>query len=217
MDKPREISTDKYANILDYIPDVNPEWLLTGKGEMLLRETKSTKSLHTHHIPDVSQRTNIEDKDKNPTSQEKTQKKTDKVSKLPADSAGGIPLIPINAMAGYLTGETQVLEYECERYIVPLFHDAEFLMPIKGSSMIPKYNSGDLVACKKLPHNDLFFQWNKVYVIDTAQGPLIKRVKKSPDDDHIIVVSDNKEYDSFTLHKSQIYAVALVIGVIRLE
>ena len=36
LDKPREISTDKYANILEYFKDVNPEWLLTGNGEMIL-------------------------------------------------------------------------------------------------------------------------------------------------------------------------------------
>lgn len=36
LDKPREISTDKYANILDYFPDVSPKWLLTGEGKMLL-------------------------------------------------------------------------------------------------------------------------------------------------------------------------------------
>jgi hypothetical protein len=35
LDKPREISTDKYANILVYFSDLNPDWLLTGKGEML--------------------------------------------------------------------------------------------------------------------------------------------------------------------------------------
>lgn len=34
LDKPREITTDKYANILEYLPDVSPEWLLTGKGPM---------------------------------------------------------------------------------------------------------------------------------------------------------------------------------------
>ena len=38
LDKPREITTDKYANILYYFPDVSPEWLLTGKGEMLKSE-----------------------------------------------------------------------------------------------------------------------------------------------------------------------------------
>ncbi|MGL4956386.1 MAG: helix-turn-helix domain-containing protein, partial [Bacteroidales bacterium] len=60
----------------------------------------------------------------------------------------GIPLITTEAMAGYFTGDTQVLEYECEKFIVPTFKGAEFLIPIKGSSMQPKYNSGDIVACK---------------------------------------------------------------------
>ena len=139
------------------------------------------------------------------------------VIKVPENNMDGIPLIPVNAMAGYMSGDVQVLEYECERYIVPMFREADFLIPVKGSSMIPKYNSGDLVACKKLPLNDLFFQWNKVYVIDTAQGPIVKRVKKGEDDDHVSIVSDNKQYDAFQLHKSQIRAVALVVGVIRLE
>lgn len=35
LDKSREISTDKYANILSYFTNINPTWLLTGKGEML--------------------------------------------------------------------------------------------------------------------------------------------------------------------------------------
>lgn len=129
----------------------------------------------------------------------------------------GIPLIPIEAMAGFGTGEVQVLEYECDRYVVPAFKDAEFLIQVKGSSMIPKYNSGDIVACKKLPMDRLFFQWNKVYVLDTDQGALIKRVKAGSDDDHLLIVSDNQNYEPFELHKNYINSVAIVIGVIRLE
>ena len=129
----------------------------------------------------------------------------------------GIPLIPIEAMAGFGTGEVQVLEYECDRYVVPAFRDAEFLIQVKGSSMIPKYNSGDIVACKKLPMDRLFFQWNKVYVLDTDQGALIKRVKAGSDDDHLLIVSDNQNYEPFELHKNYINSVAIVIGVIRLE
>ncbi len=128
-----------------------------------------------------------------------------------------IPLIPVDAMAGYMKGEMQVLEHECERYVVPAFKEAEFLITVKGSSMYPKYNSGDIVACKKLPLTDLFFQWNKVYVLDTVQGALIKRVKKTADPDHILICSDNEKYEPFELHKSQINSIALVIGVIRLE
>lgn len=136
----------------------------------------------------------------------------------PSDSPmEGIPLIPISAMAGAFTGEQSVLEYECERFVVPTFKGAEFLISVKGSSMYPKYNSGDIVACKRLPMGDIFFQWNKVYVLDTDQGPLIKRVKPGSDKEHVLIVSDNERYEPFELPLDRIYHVALVIGVIRLE
>lgn len=136
---------------------------------------------------------------------------------LSSNSPLGIPLIPVDAMAGFAKGETQVLEYECDRYVIPAFRDAEFLIQVKGSSMIPKYNSGDIVACKKLPMDSLFFQWNKVYVLDTDQGALIKRIKAGSDQEHLLIVSDNERYEPFELHIKHIHSVAIVIGVIRLE
>lgn len=129
----------------------------------------------------------------------------------------GIPLIPFSAMAGVLTGEQTALEYECERYVVPAFKGADFLMPVKGVSMQPTYLSGDIVACQRVPMSSLFFQWNKPYVLDTTQGPLLKRIKPGRDDEHVLIVSDNKDYDPFELPYSDIHAVALVIGIIRLE
>lgn len=65
--------------------------------------------------------------------------------------------------------------------------------------------------------NDLFFQWNKTYVLDTAQGPLIKRIRRGSDNEHILIVSDNTEYEPFELSKSQFHGVALVRGLFRLE
>lgn len=129
----------------------------------------------------------------------------------------GIPLIPLSAMAGALTSAQTVLEHECDRYVVPAFKGADFLIQVKGSSMYPKYSSGDIVACQRVTMDKLFFQWNKVYVIDTDQGPLIKRIKPGHDKDHVLIVSDNEKYDPFELPCASIYAVALVIGVIRLE
>lgn len=135
----------------------------------------------------------------------------------PISQPEGIPLLPISAMAGAFTGDMSVLEYECERYVIPAFRGADFLIPVKGSSMYPKYSSGDLVACKRVPASDLFFQWNKVYVLDTDQGALIKRICPGSSDDTVTIVSDNKDYTPFELRRSQIRAVALVVGVIRLE
>lgn len=181
--------------LVENYPNYSPEWLLTGKGEI----TKFSTS-----------------KDKRGLINENNE------SSLPVATqtnklGGGIPLIPFEAMAGALTSEQTILEYECERYVIPAFKGADFLMPIKGSSMYPKYSSGDIVACQRVPMSGLFFQWNKVYVIDTNQGPLIKRIKPGSDRDHVLIVSDNPNYDPFQLAVQDIHAVALVIGVIRLE
>lgn len=129
----------------------------------------------------------------------------------------GIPLLQIEAMAGIFSGDVQVMEYDTQRYIIPVFKDADFLIPIRGSSMYPKYSSGDIVACRKL-ETWSFFQFGKVYVIYTEQGALIKRVKEAKDNKHILIVSENEaRYPPFELHKTQIKGVALVVGVIRLE
>ena len=127
----------------------------------------------------------------------KQEKRTQSVAIPATKQDEGIPLIPIDAMAGALTCEQTALEYECERYVVPMFKGADFLIPVKGSSMYPKYNSGDIVACKRVSMTDIFFQWNKVYVIDTDQGALIKRIKPGSAPDRILIVSDNDKYDPF--------------------
>lgn len=145
------------------------------------------------------------------------QNESEKVAHHTDNPKEGIPLIPFSAMAGALMGEQTALEYECERYVVPAFSGADFLMQVKGSSMVPTYISGDIVACRRVPMSDLFFQWNKPYVLDTAQGAIIKRIKPGSDKQHVLIVSDNKDYDPFELPCEDIYAVALVIGIIRLE
>ena len=129
----------------------------------------------------------------------------------------GIPLLPLGAKIGALIGEQTILEYDCNRYVVPAFNGADFLIPVNGNSMNPTYISGDIVACQRVAMPNLFFQWNKTYVLDTAQGSLIKRIKPGRDKDHVLIVSDNEQYDPFELSYSEIYAVALVIGIIRME
>ena len=176
----KSIGIDKIEIILEKFPNLDIEWLLTGKGKMYKDK----------HIPVAHQTTNPKE---------------------------GIPLIPLSAMAGALTDEQTVLEYECERYVVPAFKGADFLIPVKGNSMTPTYVSGDIVACQRVPMTGLFFQWNKPYVLDTAQGALIKRIKPGSDKEHVLIVSDNEQYDPFELPYSEIHAVALVIGIIRLE
>ena len=63
-----------------------------------------------------------------------------------------------------------------------------------------------------------FFQWGKIYVIDSSQGALVKRVFEDNDPERILLVSDNREkYPPFSIPKSDIRSVSIVLGVIRLE
>lgn len=132
-------------------------------------------------------------------------------------AAGGIPLIPVDAMAGFGRGEATVLDSECEHYYVPAFRSADFLITVSGDSMAPHFLSGDIVACKHLPLSDLFFQWGKTYVIDTEQGALIKRVGKGSHENSITLISDNPAYEPFEMARSGIRHIALVLGIIRNE
>lgn len=134
------------------------------------------------------------------------------------EDEGGIPLIPVYAMAGYLTnGFDSVLPYDCERFIVPAFQGADFLIRVQGDSMEPRYMSGDIVACKRVPLDRLWFQWGKAYIIDTTQGALVKRIEPSDRDGFISIHSENTRYKPFDLPTTDINAVALIIGTIRVE
>lgn len=185
--------------------NVDGNFLLTGKGNIEKRNVNDLLPNET-----VTKRVTFSNKTKN------IKNVTDLVNE--PQSEYGIPLIPIEAMAGFGSGAVQVMDYDTQKYVVPEFTElnVDFMLRVKGSSMYPKYNSGDLVACKKLVLSDIFFQWNKVYVLDTDQGALIKRIKKGSDD-HILIVSDNPSYEPYELHLSKIHAIAIVLGVIRLE
>lgn len=128
----------------------------------------------------------------------------------------GLPLIPIEVFAG--PGE---IDYGDERvqdhYTVTDFKDSDFLLRVKGDSMTPKYNGGDLVACRRVP--DVYYiQWGRVYCIYTkSQGAMIKRLQPSERDGWIKCVSENARYAPFDVPMDDIVSVALVNGSISLE
>lgn len=193
--------------------NISAEWLLFGKEKDKMSDMFNIrKDLTLSSASDD----NYKD-DKNTITTVFTKEKEHTLLQVPSNNNEGIPLIPLSAMAAAFTGDTSVMEYECERYVIPAFKGADFLIQVKGDSMQPTYYSGDLVACERVPLNDLFFQWNKTYVLDTKQGPLIKRIMPGSDSEHILIVSDNNNYPPFELSKDQFYGVALVRGIVRLE
>ena len=181
--KEKALSSDVLAKIVSKYSELNPEWLLTGEGEMLKSGTTKTE-----------------------TSKE--------------ESVKGIPLVNATAIGGYGNNvfsfeERDVKDY----YVIPKFKhkQVDFMIEVEGSSMYPKYNSGDVVACRIIKERN-FIQWNKTHVIATReQGIIIKRIKPSDAPNSLLMVSDNESYDPFNVPEEEIEGLAIVVGVIRLE
>lgn len=174
--------------ILDNCQDIDPSWLLTGQ-KIQVSLDGNDKSRNTEKVANVNYNSN---------------------------KLIGIPLIPINAEAGAFTCDVQISEHECEYFNVPTFAGADFLITVRGDSMIPGYKSGDIVACKKIELGT-YIQWNRVYVIDIDQGPLIKRIRPGTTKDVLVIVSDNSEFQPFEINVKDVRHLALVLGSIRPE
>lgn len=177
------ITTDILEGILDKCADLNPDWLLTGKGEMLRNDPSEP---HLQHSPNMA----------------------------------GIPLVEIEAVAGFGSADFAITEQDVkDYYIVPEFSllHIDFMLKIRGSSMYPKYNSGDVVACTIIKERN-FIQWNRCHIIATAsQGILCKRLLPSERKGYIRAVSDNTSYPPFEIPEEDITGIALVVGVVRME
>ena len=135
------------------------------------------------------------------------------------ESGNAIPLINQAVAAGLGSANFAISKSDVKAYyVIPKFKDRiiDFMIEVAGSSMYPKYNSGDVIACTIIKESK-FIQWNKVHVIATKeQGLLVKRIKEDGDNT-IIAVSDNPDYPPFKVPKTEITGIALVVGVIRLE
>lgn len=183
VQKKSALGSDKIDKILSKYPDLNLEWLFSGKGEMLKSGNTNTEA-----------------------SKE--------------ESVKGIPLVNATAIGGYGNNvfsfeERDVKDY----YVIPKFKhkQVDFMIEVEGSSMYPKYNSGDVVACRIIKERN-FIQWNKTHVIATReQGIIIKRIKPSDVPNSLLMISDNESYDPFNVPEEEIEGLAIVVGVIRLE
>lgn len=188
------ITEETIAKLIAIYPNINSSWLLIGEGEVLKQVNELNIGDDTIQLPakHIAREANV--------------------------SAKGIPLIGLDVAAGFGTADFSISEKDIQnKYVVPDFTNIDFMIHVKGSSMYPKYSSGDIIACRKL-NDSKFIQWNKCYVIATTeQGLLIKRIRQCERVEYLLAVSDNKEYDPFEIPKDEITGIALVIGVIRLE
>ena len=130
-----------------------------------------------------------------------------------------VPLVPISAMAGELTGFnlSGVTQADCEWITSPI-RGVDFAVPVYGESMYPEYPNGSRVLVKKIDHN-AFIEWGKVYVVDTANGIVLKQIRKSENPNTIACYSlnDNNIYAPFDIAMKDVLAMYRVLMCLSMK
>lgn len=130
-----------------------------------------------------------------------------------------LPILPVKVVAGFCGVDFDGVDFaRCEKIDMPYFVDlgVEFLINVMGNSMQPNYNNGDLLGCRRVK-DITYIKWGKVYLLDSREGAMLKRIFPSSDPELVECRSDNPEVAPFTLRKDDIRSLAEVLAVLRVE
>lgn len=181
------VSRDNGKNVLDKIiqafPEINPEWLMTGYGDMTkgdsMKSEPAPKSSDTNAISNDYE-----------------------TYLLPQSAMGG-------TLAGFPADGTAL--QNCEKVISPV-KGVDFAITVYGDSMAPEYPSGSRVLIKRIKP-EVFIDWGKAYVLDTSNGVIIKEVLESAKKGCIRCHSINPDpkFSDFDVPMSEIYGIYRVL------
>ena len=126
------------------------------------------------------------------------------------DEAYKVPLVPISALGGSLNDfNTAVCRDDCETVISPI-KDIDMAIKISGDSMEPEYPSDSQVFVKKI-NERAFLEWGRVYVLNTCNGIVIKRLMPTNDPNTVLCESINPKYPPFEVNLENVNGVYRVI------
>lgn len=119
-----------------------------------------------------------------------------------------VPIVPYAVRGGALQGFSEgVEEWECERITSPI-RGAELAFEVTGDSMAPGFPAGARVLLKRVKS---VIAWGEVHVIDTVDGPVLKRIDQTDDPDTFILRSDNPAYQPIRIGREDIRGVWRVL------
>lgn len=199
LKKNRTIGVDKLENILLAYPEINPEWVLTGRGDMLRSDNSN---LVAKPIP----------------SHRKTVDPLYELQRIPVynldATMGLVPILNDNGI-----DEDKIIDY-IEIGALP---ECDGATTATGDSMYPLLKAGDLVAYKSIVvHRDNIF-FGEIYLLailldESTTMKTVKFVQHSDlGEDYIKIVSHNQHHPPKDIHLKKIAAMGLVRASIRIH
>ena len=132
------------------------------------------------------------------------------------EGADTVPLLPIFAQAGHLTGWSEgVEEAKCERVISPV-KDIDMAVHVYGESMYPDIPNGSVVYVRRV--SGRIIDWGRAYILDTVDGPVLKYLTPGADEEHIRCQSANHDpkFAPFEVLKEDILGMYKVVMCMRM-
>lgn len=189
----KSIGSNMLEKILLLYTDLNPTWLLTGEGEMLVDNGWQDSNINTYRL-------------KTDTTLESQQ----------------IPLYDLEAVAGLVPLFSDNKAFTpVDHIMIPHLPKCDGAVYVTGDSMYPLLKSGDIVMYKEINdiQNGIF--WGEMYLlsIDMAGEEYItvKYIQKAKDSRCIKLVSENKHHQDKEVELAQVRALALVKASIRIN
>lgn len=181
--------TPKNRAILADKLNVSTKYLEQGIGPLILVEKKK----HNPIVPDLVMN-------------------EEQVAKL------GVPYFP-HTIKGVIESLDMFTNEEPEYYInIEPFNDCSFYRPVIGHSMAPRYNTGDIIACKRVQNkrNILFGQTYLCLISYEGDFNEVIRVLRCHEDhDKVVLMPINTSYDPMTIPLSAIVELYLIKGKIE--
>lgn len=123
-----------------------------------------------------------------------------------------LPFYEVDVTAGNVGRVFDGTEMPKQTIVLPGFADCDFAVPVSGHSMYPKISNGDIIICKVVRDLDSI-EYGQIYLIVTEERRMVKYIRKSPDREKILLVSENRErFDDFEIDRHKILHLYLVKG-----
>lgn len=192
----KRVSVDVVVRFLAEFPEVSPDWLLTGEGDMLKKSVNA--------IPRARNIITIQGREG-----------SEKLYPLSC-----FKLYDMNVSAGFSRlfsddgGQSAIGTIS-----IPNMPKCDGAVRIVGDSMYPLLKSGDIIAFRKISNIESIL-YGDMYILQLEQDSdisvVVKYVKKSEKgEEYLNLVSYNKEYDPMDVRKDSITGLAKVIISIR--
>lgn len=186
MSKWRKRNSYDVDKIVEFFPDVNRAWLLTGEGSMLNEDVRPASD--DDYLPRITDNPN------------------EGRPYYDVDFLGGYG--ELEAAIGLVPSYN--IDYK------PFNREGVFYSNLYGDSMYPEFHSGATLAMRPVADWRNFLLMDKVYAIITTGGQrTVKKLAKGEDKDSYTLVPINEKYEPQQIPKSAILAVYEVLGGIN--